>query len=61
MRLEASHSPQKGLAHLAHIHSIEKEVFWIGRYIDFFNAVVRPTKKKSLGAKRVRRANWELL
>ena len=61
MRLEASHSPQKGLAYLAQIHGIEKEVFRIGRDIRFVNAVVCPTKKNALRTERVCRADWKSL
>ena len=61
MRLETSHSPQKDLAHLAQIHGIEKEVFRIGRDINFVNAIFCPTKKNALRAEWVRRANWKIL
>jgi hypothetical protein len=61
MRREASHSPQKGLAHLAQIYGIEKEVFRIGRDINFVNAVVCPTKKNALRTEGVCRADWKTL
>jgi hypothetical protein len=61
MRREASHSPQKGLAHLAQIDGIEKEVFRVGRDINFVNAVVYSTKKNALRTEGVCRADWKRL
>ena len=61
MRLEASHAPQKDLAHLAHVDGIEEKIIWIGGDIDFVNTAVCPTKKKSLRTERMGRANWKFL
>lgn len=56
---KTSHSPQKGLAHLAQIDGIEKEVFWVGRDVDFNNPVLCSTKKNPLRTKRMCRADWK--
>jgi hypothetical protein len=61
IRLEASHAPHKSLAHLAQVHSIEEKVIWIGGDINFVDATICPTKKKSLRTERVCRANWKVL
>jgi hypothetical protein len=60
MGLEAGHSPQQDLAHLAQVYGIKKEVFRVGRDIDFLNAIFCPTKKDLLRAERVCRALWEV-
>jgi hypothetical protein len=59
MSLEASYSPQEGLAHLVQIHGIEEEVFWIGRDVNLVNAVNGTAEQNLLRTERVRRAGWK--
>lgn len=61
MILKTSHPSQKNLTHLTQINGIEKEVFWVGRNINFIDAIFCLAQKNALRTEWMRRTDWKFL